>query len=130
VTRSFIDVLFILLLSTIAMLTQTVRVGALDTELLDAGSGGVSHVRAEEVEIVVITAAGLRHDERLWTDAAQLAGVLPAGAPVLLVVTDDAVRHHEVISVWSELTGQGFDVNLGAPTRSATPDGTPGGTER
>ena len=52
--KSFVDVLFILLLGTIVMLAHSVTIGAVDTELLKIGGGGVSDVQADTVEVVVI----------------------------------------------------------------------------
>ena len=53
--KSFIDVLFIILLATLVMLTQTVNLGAVDTALAKIGPGGLSPIRADQVQVVVVS---------------------------------------------------------------------------
>jgi biopolymer transport protein ExbD len=116
--KSFVDVLFILLLGTIVMLTESVHIGAVDVELLRLGSGGVSPVRVDEVELVVVSDEALHHGDRSWSEPGELARQLPAWSPVLLVVADRDVPHHRVMSVWSALSAEGLDVSLGAEPSS------------
>jgi biopolymer transport protein ExbD len=112
--KSFIDVLFILLLSTIVMLTQTAPLGALDVKRLTRGSGGASPIRADEVELVQVAERELMHQGRAYADPALLAGAIQSDRSVLLLVTDPQVSHQRVMNVWSELSAQGLDVNLGS----------------
>jgi len=111
--KSFIDLLFILLLSTLVLLLQSVHVGAIDVAPAEVGFGGVSKVRAGEVRVVVITDQGLKLDEREWSDPRELAERIAPGDTALLVGGDDEVRHHRVMRVWSQLRESGVSVKLG-----------------
>jgi hypothetical protein len=113
-TRSFIDILFILLLGTLVMLTHSVPVGAVETELVRLGGGGVSPIRSEDIQLVVVGAERVRTVDRSFGDPHELAATLPPRAPVLLVVDDRLVSHHRVMLVWSVLRGHGHRVQLGA----------------
>jgi biopolymer transport protein ExbD len=113
VFKSFVDVLFILLLGTLVMLTQSVRLGALDTALARAGAQGTSAVRADEVQVVVVAEDAVFHEQRPWSDPAALAAHLGQGRPVLLITSDRDVRHHRVLEVWLALRDRGLDVKLG-----------------
>lgn len=117
--KSFIDLLFILLLSTIVLLTESVRLGRVDTDLLRLGGGGVSPVRADEVEVVLVAADTLTHHGDEIEDAERLAARLDPGASVLLVVADRDLMHRRVLEVWSALRARGFRVNLGVESTGA-----------
>ncbi|MCP3903427.1 MAG: hypothetical protein GY715_07300 [Planctomycetes bacterium] len=112
--KSFVDVLFILLLGTIVMLTQVVSVGAIEAELLKLGGGGVTPIRGDDIEMVVVDDDVIRHREDAWEDVDALAEALPADAVVLVVVAHGDVRHHRVMKAWSDLAAHGLDVRLGA----------------
>jgi len=112
--KSFVDVLFILLLGTIVMLTQVVSIGAVEAELLELGGGGVTPVRGDDIKLVIVDDDVLRHGEGTWTDAAELTGTLPPDAVVLVVAAHGDVRYHRVMEAWSELAESGLDVRLGA----------------
>ena len=112
--RSFVDVLFILLLGTLVMLTQSVQLGAVDTALAKLGSGDISPVRADEVQVVAVGEETLLLDgETLPTIDALLERLRPGDA-VLLVTAEADVRHHRVLNVWSSLRKHVSDVKLGA----------------
>lgn len=112
--KSFIDVLFILLLGTMVLLTQSVQIGAIDTVMARMGAGGISPVRADEVQIVVVSESELKLGDRTFTDIKHMAPLMNADAPVLLVTADAEVRHHRVMEVWMELAALDLDVKLGA----------------
>ena len=112
--RSFVDVLFILLLGTLVMLTQTVQLGSVDTALAKLGSGDISPVLAHEVQVVAVGEQALMlHGESLPSMDALLERLRPDGA-VLLVTAEADVRHHRVLEVWSGLRKHIADVKLGA----------------
>ena len=113
-SRSFIDVLFILLLGTLVMLTDSVRLGAVDTVVAKFGSGGISAVSADEVQIVVIGEDELRFEDRSWTRLEDVPEELAPFVPVLLVTAGREIRHHRVMEVWFALRRRGLDVKLGA----------------
>ncbi len=118
--KSFVDVLFILLLSTMVMLTQSVQLGAIDTVIARLGSGGISPISADEIQVVVIGEEELQLAGRTWARIDELVQEVRPEDPVLLVTADGDVRHHRVLSVWSALVERGLDVKLGA--RPARPD--------
>ena len=111
--KSFIDLLFILLLSSIVLLIQSVHVGSIDVAPAEVGFGGVSRVQANQVQVVVITKRGLKLEDREWADARKLAERIPPGDTVLLIGSHDGVRHHRVMRVWSQFQESGVDVKLG-----------------
>ncbi len=117
--KSFIDLLFILLLGTFVLLTESVQIGALDTVLTIPGANGISPLKADEVQLVVISANDVNFDGRQWQDVEELAGLLRSDDPVLLLTTDQEVRHHRVMDVWMGLRARSLDVKLGvAPSKT------------
>lgn len=119
--KSFVDVLFILLLGTMVMLTQSVQVGAVDTVVARLGAGGVSPVNADEVRVIVVGEDDLRLDGRAGS-LQELARSIRAPQPVLLVTANREVRHHRVMAVWSALRQRGHNVMLGAEPVPDAPD--------
>jgi biopolymer transport protein ExbD len=117
--KSFIDVLFILLIGTIVLLSQSVRLGAVEAEPLRLGSGGVSPLAADDVAVVVVADGGLFHEGRAHATVDELVDAVPPGVTVLLVVADADVRHHRVMDVWTQLRQRGRRVGLGAEPRAA-----------
>ncbi len=111
--KSFIDVLFILLLCTMVMLTQSIRLGAIDTVVARPGAEGISPVRADEVQIIVIGPDELKFEGRSYPHVESMAHRIKPHYPVLLVTADQAVRHHRVMSIWMTLSGLSLDVKLG-----------------
>lgn len=112
--RSFVDVLFILLLGTLVMLTQSVQLGAVDTALAKLGSGDISPVRADEVRVVAVGQSVLLLDGETLPTIDALRKRLRPDAAVLLVTAEADVRHHRVLDVWSGLRTHIADVKLGA----------------
>lgn len=127
--KSFIDVLFIILLATLVMLTQSVQLGAVDTALTTLGAGGVSPVSADEVQVVLVGPELVELDGKTWPTADQLAAALRPDDPVLLVTAEADVSHHRVMGVWSDLRDRRFDVKLGARPRQTALAGTAGHQE-
>ncbi|MHC4217408.1 MAG: ExbD/TolR family protein [Planctomycetota bacterium] len=112
--RSFVDVLFILLLGTLVMLTQAVQLGSIDTALATLGSGDISPVRADEVRVVAIGEDVLLMEGQPSPTIEALVARLRPDDAVLLVTADADVRHHRVLEVWSGLRKHVQDVKLGA----------------
>ncbi len=126
--RSFIDILFIILLATLVMLTQTVDLGAVDTAVARIGPGGISRVRADQVQVVVVGADELQLDGTTWREIDSMGAMIRPLDPVLLVTADAEVSHHRVMDVWSELHQRELDVKLGA--RPAPPETVGAGDSR
>jgi len=112
ISKSFVDLLFILLCSTIVMLSDTVRVKQVDLAPAEVGGGAISATRAEDVVVVAVSADGVTHDGRSIPDAA-LPDSLPVGASALLSPSDENVTHFRVMRVWSSLRSAGVDAHLG-----------------
>ena len=124
-SKSFIDVLFILLLGTMVMLTQSVQLGAVDTSVTRLGAGGISPVRADAIEVVVVDDQGLTLDDGTPTDVESLTTSLEPAGVVLLITADGEVRHHRMMDVWSDLRERNLDVKLGALPRTDEPEREP-----
>jgi len=112
--KSFIDILFIILLATLVMLTQTVNLGAVDTAVATIGPGGISPIRADRVQVVVVSQDTLHVDGTTWREIDSMGAMMRPHDPVLLVTADEHVSHHRVMHVWSELHHRKLDVKLGA----------------
>ncbi len=120
--RSFIDVLFILLLGTMVLLTQSVQIGAVETELLRLGGGAVSSLRETAVDVVVVADDGVQALGRRWERVDELARSIDRSKIIVLVVANRQVSHHRVMAVWSAFRSAGLTVRLGAEPSSDAPD--------
>ena len=112
-SRSFIDVLFILLLGTIVMLTHSVQLDEVDADLLRLGRDGTRPIDGGDVQVVVVDADGLALGDRRFATPRDLAAELRAGDPVILVVDGAEVTHVQVMAAWETLRESGFDASLG-----------------
>ncbi len=120
--KSFIDILFIILLATLVMLTQSVQLGAVDTALTTLGAGGISPVSADDVQIVIIGQDQVELDGTTWQTCDELGNAIRPHDPVLLLTADAEVSHQRVMRVWSELRERELDVKLGARPKPPAPD--------
>ena len=111
--KSFVDVLFILLLGTIVMLTESVQLGTIDAALARRGGDGISSVRADEVKVVVVADDDLEHDGRRYPNGAALLSTLGPEGTVLLLPSGEALPHRRMIEIWLQLRDAGLDVRLG-----------------
>ncbi len=123
--KSFIDVLFIILLATLVMLTKSVQLGAVDTALTTLGAGGISPVNAGDVQIVIVGPEQVQLDGTTWQTCDELGNQIRPHDPVLLVTADAEVSHHRVMRVWSDLRELELDVMLGARPRQTVPNSEP-----
>jgi len=124
--RSFIDVLFILLLSAIVMLAQSFQLGGVDMSPAEVGADGVSPLRADEVRLIVIEEDALLVEDSTFSTVEALHQSMPADAPLVLVAGRGEISHQRVMSLWSDLKERGRDVRLGvAPRQSDTADDEP-----
>ncbi len=117
ISKSFVDVLFILLLGAMVMLTRSVRLGAVDTAVARLGPAGIAPVSAADIQVVAVAERHLSLGELKLDSTAALADRLQRAKAVLLVTAEADLRHHRVLDVWSDLTNSGFDVKLGARPR-------------
>lgn len=125
ISKSFIDVLFILLCATIVLLSESVHVGAVATEPARIGSGGIDPVQQEDVRIVAVGPSYVNlDDQRLDMPLPRItnvAGMDDRQACYVVVPAEKGVAHQRVMDVWSELQQQGVDVRLGAKPGRAQP---------
>ena len=128
--KSFIDLLFILLLSTFVLLSESVRMQTVDANPAEVeGGGSVVTDAAEAVQVAVLPEGRVLVDGVELADAEAAAAVAP-GAWVLLVpgapeAGDGAgLDHQRVMEAWSTLRAAGLDVRLGVkPTGGASGGG-------
>jgi biopolymer transport protein ExbD len=121
-SRSFVDVLFILLLGTMVMLSRSVQVGAVDTELLRLGHGAVSPVRSEDIRLLVVGETSLQLEDHDVTGVDELVPWIRPEDAVLLVARGADVPHQRVMAVWSELRAADLNVALGAEPEPGRPE--------
>jgi len=116
--KSFVDLLFILLCSTIVMLSQSLRIGAVETAPAKLGSGGLSAVSTDDVSVVVVDANLIelvQQGTQVKCDTLEdLCDQLADDSCVLLVAARENVSHHVVMGYWDDLRKKGFEVKLGA----------------
>jgi len=119
-SRSFVDILFILLCSTVVMLSQSLQIGSLDVAPAKVGGGGISAICADDVQLLVVHKDGLEivdvtgQHKRQVQNMEELAGVIRDPHGVILVAGSEDVSHQRVMHVWSECRNSGWVVKLGA----------------
>ena len=119
--RSLLDVLFILLLSTIVMLAYSAPVGAVETDLVRVAGGGLSPIHVSETRFLLIRPGELALDGEPVASLDEAIARLDARDVVLLVAAGRSVRHHEVMDIWSTLRARGVRVQLGAAPKEEEP---------
>lgn len=120
--KSFVDLLFILLCSTIVMLSQSIQISSMDIAPAKIGSGGLSEVNADDVVLLaiyedkceIVTTDGKIQQ---FSDIQQLRSSIPEGKCLLLSATDENVSHHRIMSVFSQCVDIGYAVKLAAVPR-------------
>ena len=117
--KSFVDLLFILLCSTIVMLSRSVEVGAVEINPAKVGSGSVSEVQADDVRVVsvkqfTVTLAGDSDSVIEFEDVAKAAAAAGTDKCILLSAATQEVTHHRIMQVWSDLIKAGQKVKLAA----------------
>lgn len=125
--KSFIDILFILLLAAIVMLATSVQLGGLDASPVKVGAEGVSPIRADEVQIVVVEHDRLLTMDRSYADMEHLVQDLKPDSPVLLVTGREEITHQRMMSVWSDFKRRGRSVELGVEPISPDTSAKAGG---
>ena len=134
-SRSFIDLLFILLLSAFALLSESLRVGAVETSPADVGGGGADLRDPGRARVVTIGPDALTLDgaelpggaataEAADVAAARVAEALDQegdgdGGYALLIPATDTLPHQQVMHVWAALRRLGVDVRLAVQPAAA-----------
>ncbi len=123
ISKSFIDLLFILLCATIVLLSESVRIGMIDTAPVEMGGGGVSRISIEDVHVVVVDEKTLTMDSKSYESPDKLILQVPREHCFVLVPATAELKHHRIMKVWDALSTSGFDVKLGArPNRKINHD--------
>ena len=117
--KSFVDLLFILLCSTIVMLSRSIEVGAVEINPAKVGSGSVSEVRADDVRVVSVNklTVTLSDDSDRVIEFEDVTKAAAAAGPdkcILLSAATEEVTHHRIMQVWSDLIKAGKKVKLAA----------------
>ena len=120
--KSFVDLLFILLCSTIVMLSQSIQVSSMDIAPAQMGSSSLSEVNADDVVLLavyenkceIVAADG---QAQQFSDVRQLLDAIPQQKCLLLSAADASISHHRIMSVFSECVDIGYAVKLAAIPR-------------
>jgi len=117
--KSFVDLLFILLCSTIVMLSRSVEIGAVEINPAKVGSGGVSEVQADDVRVVSVKQFTVMLSDNSdgvleFDDIAKAAVAAGTDKCILLSAATEEVTHHRIMQVWSDLIKAGQKVKLAA----------------
>ena len=118
--KGFVDILFILLCGTIVMLSQSLQIGSVEINPAKVGSGGLSAVNADDIQLVVITEDGLNvvkadgSGNQLISSVGQLGSCLKPDSCILLTVESDMISHQKVMRIWSDCQQNGWQVKLAA----------------
>jgi len=114
-TAGFLDLLFILLLATLGMLSQSVRLSSVELSPATAGGGGVSAIAADEVIVLAVGHDHLVYDNQTYLYVADLPDTAQPGprGTLLVVPIDDDVPHQAVITAWADATARGWTTALG-----------------
>ena len=111
----FIDLLFILLLATLGLLCESVRLGTLDGDPARPGGGAVTRLAADDIALVTVADDHLRYDGQSFPTAADLPTAAAPGPGRTLVLVPDAndTSHHRVVETWGALAERGWSAKLG-----------------
>ena len=117
--KSFVDLLFILLCSTIVMLSRSIEVGSVEIRPAEVGAGGVSEVLADDVQVAAVTNQAIKLEDdngavREFGSIAALEAVVGKNKCILLSSANEKVTHHRIMRVWSQLVEAGYTVKLAA----------------
>jgi len=112
ITRGFVDLLFILLCSTIVLLAQSIPLRGLMAEPAQAGSGGTRPLDTDSVVLVSVAETTLSTPVMTVQEFSELD--LPSHPTTVIIVpaTSD-ITHHRMIDVWREARNAGLSVELG-----------------
>ena len=112
ICRGFVDLLFILLCSTIVLLAQSVPLRGLMAEPAEAGTGGTRALQGDELALVSVTETGVATDSSTGSNLAELQWV-ERPETLIIVPSTERITHHRIMQVWREARNAGFEVELG-----------------
>lgn len=121
-SRSFVDLMFILLCAVISLVTQATNLRSLRIDPADAGTGGTRAVAGSSIEVVAVSDEALDFRGQRLTSADEVRAASDPDMLLLLVPEHERVSHHRVLALWRDLTRLGLRVELGV---KATSGGSP-----
>lgn len=119
ISRSFVDLLFILLCAAIVMLANSSPLRIADADPAKAAGGGSLDLAGRDLRLLVVGESDLWLDEALLPQGSALASAFSSADRVVIVPRSAAVTHHRVIEVWSELQAVGIAADLGVMPRDS-----------
>ena len=123
--RSFVDLLFILLCGTIVSLSQSLQLGAIETAPAKVGSGGISEVSADEIDVLVINESdyqwvhGSDAESVTVTSLDQLDAYLQETRCLVIVAGTEVISHQRVMDCWDQCRILGIKVQLGVDKKDS-----------
>ncbi len=112
-SRSFIDILFILLIGTIVMLSRSIPLGSVDVTPAAVAKDSVEPVDEADLRVVIVQTDHLLLDDVPANTAGDLITRLELGDRLLLVSGRSDLRHQRMMSAWSELSRLGWNTQIG-----------------
>jgi hypothetical protein len=112
ISRSFVDLLFILLCGAVVMLANSVPLRLADASPAKVAGGGRLDLAGRTLRVLVVGPDRLRLDGEAVSPEAAVAALGQDDRAVLLPEST-AVTHHRMLAVWSRLRGAGIDADLG-----------------
>lgn len=113
ISRSFVDLLFILLCAALVMLANSSQLRVADATPAKVAGGGRLDLAGRDLRVIVVDDGAITLDGDHWDAETPPPGRLAATDRVVVVPADDAVSHHRVLRVWSRLRALGLEVDLG-----------------
>ena len=119
ICRGFVDLLFILLCSTIVLLAQSIPLRGLLAEPAVAGTGGSRPLGGDEIVLISVSDSELATTTATGTRLDELA--LPSSSSTIIIVpATESITHHRVIDVWKQARDAGYRVELGVQPGGGT----------
>jgi hypothetical protein len=116
INRGFVDLLFILLCSTIVLLAQSVRLEGLAADPAVAGSGGNRTLAGQKLILVSVFENHLETESGSMKQLNEIRRDGDAEIVVLVPATRE-ISHHRIMEVWREAEQIDLDVELGVEPR-------------
>jgi biopolymer transport protein ExbD len=113
ISRSFVDLLFILLCAAIVMLANSSPLRVAEADPAKAAGGGTLDLAGRELRLLVVGETELWIGEELVDKGTPLAQRFARSDRVVIVPQAASVTHHRVIDVWSSLQAAGIEADLG-----------------
>lgn len=112
INRGFVDLLFILLCSTIVLLAQSVRLEGLSAEPARAGTGGNRPLAGQDLVLVSVFES---HIETRDGAMKRLEDIQrdEETETVVLVPANEGISHHRIMDLWREAGRLGMNIELG-----------------